>query len=82
MFRPYLRPYLTASRYTLLELARNRLALGLLLLFVPIWFALFGAVINGDPVPFKFGAIGELLQSNGHNLIVLSASYSPPVSMR
>jgi hypothetical protein len=76
MLRPYLRPYLTATRYGLLELARNRLALGLLLLFVPIWFALFGAVINGDPVPFKFNPTGELLQANGHNMVVLTAGFN------
>ncbi len=68
-----MRQYLTATRYTLLELARNRLALGLLVLFVPIWFVLLGSVINDAPVPFRFRATGDFIQASGHDVILLSA---------
>lgn len=68
-----MRQYLTATRYTLLELARNRLALGLLVIFVPIWFVLLGSVINDAPVPFRFRATGAFIQANGHDVILLSA---------
>lgn len=65
--------YLTASRYTLLELARNRLALGLLLLFVPIWYLMLGSVVGDTPVPFRFRATGAFIQANGHEVVLLTA---------
>jgi hypothetical protein len=35
------RRLLTATRYALLEQECNRLALGLLIVFVPLWYSLF-----------------------------------------
>ena len=68
-----LRQYLTASRYALLELARNRLAAGLLLVFVPLWLALLGAAVGADPVAFKFGPTGAFLRVDGRHLTFLTA---------
>jgi hypothetical protein len=67
------RAYLTATRYSLSELARNRFAMGLLLLFVPLWYFLLGALIDNTPVAFKYAATGALLQVNSHNLTLLTA---------
>ena len=66
-------PWLTALRYALIEQARNRLAFGLLLLFVPIWYALLGGLVPPDALPFRFRVTGALLQVNGRDLTLLSA---------
>lgn len=62
----------TALRYTLRELARNRLAAGLLIVFVPLWYFLLGALINDSPVAFKYGLTGKYLQVDGHNLTLIT----------
>jgi ABC-2 type transport system permease protein len=46
--------YLTATRFTLLEQARNRLAFGLLIIFVPIWYYLAVLIATNEPIDFKF----------------------------
>lgn len=61
-----------ALRYTLLELARNRLAAGLLIIFVPLWYFLLGALINDAPVAFKYGLNNTYLQVDGHNLTLMT----------
>lgn len=65
--------FTTALRYTLRELARNRLAAGLLIIFVPLWYFLFGVLINDAPVIFKYGLANRLLQVDGHNLTLMTA---------
>ena len=67
------RRLLTATYYALFEQARNRFALGLLVLFVPLWYALFGSVVPSTPLIFKFWATGELLEVNGQNLVYITA---------
>jgi ABC-2 type transport system permease protein len=71
-----LNQYLVATRYALLEHARNRFALGLLLVFVPLWFFAIGSMIPNDPVAFKLASTGALLQVNGHQLTVLTAGFN------
>jgi hypothetical protein len=68
--------YLTATKYSLLEQARNRFAFGLLLIFTPIWFLLIGDLIPSATVAFKLMGTGALLQVNGHNLTVLTAGFN------
>jgi hypothetical protein len=68
--------YRTATRYTLLELARNRLAAGLLILFVPLWYYLLGVLIASGPVDFKFSATGAFLRVDSHNLTLLTAGFN------
>jgi hypothetical protein len=74
--RSYRAPYLTAARYALLELARNRFAFGLLVVFVPVWFATFDALITDAPVPFKLAATGAYFQASGRDLTALSAGFN------
>ena len=66
----------TATGYSLLELARNRLAFGLLLIFVPMWYALLASLITAQPAAFRFDATGALLQVNGRDLTVLTAGFN------
>jgi len=68
--------FVTAARFALIEQARNRFALGLLLVFVPIWDWLFGSLISDDPVAFKLQSTGAFLQVNGHNLTVLTSGFN------
>jgi hypothetical protein len=68
--------WLTSARYALVEQARNRFALGLLLVFVPVWDWLFGALIPSTPVAFKLQSTGAYLQVNGHNLTVLTSGFN------
>ena len=71
-----LNQYLVATRYALLEHARNRFALGLLIVFVPIWFLAIGAMIPNAPVAFKLASTNTLLQVNGHQLTILTAGFN------
>jgi ABC-2 type transport system permease protein len=64
---------LTATRYALLEQARNRLALGLLLVFVPLWYYLFLLVTQGTTLVIKDWSTGQLLSVDGGNLTLLTA---------
>ena len=68
--------YLTAARFALVEQARNRFALGLLIIFVPIWDWLFGTMISSAPVAFKLQSTGAFLQVNGHDLTVLTSGFN------
>lgn len=68
-----MRQFWAALNFSLREQLANRFALGLLVLFVPIWYWLLGAITPSDAVPFKFGPTGVLLQVNGHKLVLLTA---------
>src|SRR5690242_8423004 len=68
--------WLTSVRFALIEQARNRFALGLLLIFVPIWDWMFASLIPNDPVAFKLQSTGAFLQVNGHNLTVLASGFN------
>ena len=68
--------YLTATKYTLLEQARNRLAIGLLLIFTPLWDFLFNQLVPGTPVAFKLMGTGAFLQVNGQYLTTLTAGFN------
>jgi ABC-2 type transport system permease protein len=65
--------YLTATRYSLNELARNRFAMGLLVVFVPLWYFMLGALIDNTPIAFKYAGTGALVEVNSHNLTLLTA---------
>jgi ABC-2 type transport system permease protein len=67
---------LTATRYALFEQVRNRLALGLLIAFVPIWYAAIGAMMGDVPVAFQFQPTQTMLQVDGHDLGLLTAGLS------
>ncbi len=65
--------YLTATRYALSEQVRNRMALLLLIAFVPTWDYLFWLVVPNDPLSFLFRAAGVFIQVNGRDLSLLTA---------
>lgn len=64
--------YLIALRYALLEQARNRLALLLLVLFVPAWYYIAYVFTSSDVVAFKFRVTNVFLQVNALHLTLLS----------
>jgi ABC-2 type transport system permease protein len=68
--------WLTSVRFALIEQARNRFALGLLLVFVPVWDWFFGATIAATPVAFKLQSTGAFLQVNGHDITVLTSGFN------
>lgn len=68
--------WLTSVRFALIEQARNRFAIGLLLIFVPVWDAFFGATIAATPVAFKLQSTGAFLQVNGHDITVLTSGFN------
>ncbi|MEO8785413.1 MAG: hypothetical protein ABI221_03945 [Candidatus Saccharimonadales bacterium] len=68
-----MRPLLTAVKFSLKEQLNNRFALGLLVLFVPVWYWLLGAMTPSAAVPFRFAATNSFIQINGHHLIFLTA---------
>ncbi|MGH2514086.1 MAG: hypothetical protein ACRDHP_00360, partial [Ktedonobacterales bacterium] len=69
-------PYRTALRYALREQMRNRLAFGLLVVFVPLWYFLLGTLVPSDPLAFRFRATGAFLQVNGQDLTLLTAGFN------
>ncbi|WIG59019.1 MAG: hypothetical protein OJF49_001766 [Ktedonobacterales bacterium] len=68
--------YLTATRYTLLELARNRLAIGLLALFLPIWYVLLGEAVGTGDAEFKLKSTGTFVYVDAHTLTLLTAGFN------
>lgn len=71
-----LQALVTSVRYALIEQTRNRFALGLLVVFVPVWDWLFGALIPSTTVAFKLQSTGAFLQVNGHDVTVLAAGFN------
>ncbi len=68
-----MRRYLTATWYALSEQVRNRTALLLLVVFVPIWDYLFWLVVPDAPLSFLFRTTNAFLQVNGRQLTLLTA---------
>ena len=69
-------PLGTAARYTLLELARNRLAFGLLLVFVPVWYVLLAALVLAQTFAFRYDTTDAFLNVNGRNLTIMAAGFN------
>ena len=69
-------PFITALRYSLREQTRNRLALGLLVVFVPLWYFMLGTIVPSSLLPFRFRATGVFLQVNGQDLTLLTAGFN------
>lgn len=67
---------ITSLRYALIEQARNRFAIVLLLIFVPIWDGLFSETIPSTPVAFKLQSTGALLRVNGFDVTVLGSGFN------
>ncbi|HEY7347010.1 MAG TPA: hypothetical protein VH599_01730 [Ktedonobacterales bacterium] len=73
MTSSFSRRLLTATRYALFEQGRNRFALGLLLIFVPLWYYLVLLLTRGTTLDFKYWATGAMLHVDGGNLSLLTA---------
>jgi ABC-2 type transport system permease protein len=67
------RPLPTATRYALFEQGRNRLALGLLIVFIPLWYFIFLQITQGMTAPFKVWGTSQLLSVSGGNLSLVTA---------
>jgi ABC-2 type transport system permease protein len=65
--------YQTAVRYLLVEQSRNRLAVTLLVLFVPGWYALIESFLTGDPVGYRLRFLGRVVDVNGQRLGLITA---------
>lgn len=64
----------TGAGFALLEHARNRLALVLVVVFIPLWLSLEHWFVTPDPAPFVLRATGERLTVNGNHLIMVSGA--------
>lgn len=63
----------SALQALLIEQARNRTALLLLVAFVPIWYGLMLLIIPPDAVAFRFRVTGQFMQVNGQRLSLITA---------
>ncbi len=60
-------------RYLLIEQSHNRLALILLIVFVPFWYYLVNAIAPSGPADFRFRVIGQFIKVDGLELSLLTA---------
>lgn len=72
--RRHLTLYTTATRYDLVEHARNRFAMLLVVLFVPAWITLVYLNIPDRSVPFRLDATGERLAPAGNLLTQITGA--------
>ena len=70
---PHPHRYRTAVRYITAEYLRNRTALFLLVVFVPLWCELMVATMPHDPVSFRFRPTGGFLSVDSQGISVLTA---------
>ncbi|HWU06052.1 MAG TPA: ABC transporter permease [Streptomyces sp.] len=66
--------FATASRYALIGHARNRFAMLLVVLYVPVWIALAYVTIPDRPAPFRLRATGEVLSPAGNQLTQITGA--------
>ncbi len=68
-----MRQFTAALKFSFKEQMTNRFAFGLLVVFVPIWYWMIGAITSGDAVAFRFRPTGNFIQANGHDLVLITA---------
>ncbi|MEW2486595.1 ABC transporter permease [Streptomyces sp. NPDC048411] len=66
--------FTTASRYALIGHARNRFAMLLVVLYIPVWIALAYVTIPDRPAPFRLRATDEVLTPPGNNLTQITGA--------
>ncbi|MFD5029319.1 ABC transporter permease [Streptomyces sp. NPDC058220] len=66
--------FTTASRYALIGHARNRFAMLLVVLYIPVWIALAYVTIPDRPAPFRLRATGEVLTPPGNHLTQITGA--------
>ncbi|MET9431119.1 MULTISPECIES: ABC transporter permease [unclassified Streptomyces] len=58
----------------MVEHARNRLAVALMVVFVPLWVTLARLTVGSDPVQFRLRATGEVVAANGSQLTQITGA--------
>ncbi|MEI7031863.1 ABC transporter permease [Streptomyces pratensis] len=66
--------FATASRYALTGHARNRFAMLLVVVYIPVWIALAYVTIPDQPAPFRLRATGEVLSPPGNHLTQITGA--------
>ncbi|WP_069169257.1 hypothetical protein [Streptomyces griseus] len=66
--------FTTASRYALVGHTRNRFAMLLVVVYIPLWIALACMTIPGGPAPFRLRATGEILSPPGNHLTQITGA--------
>lgn len=64
----------TASRYALIGHARNRFAMLLVVVYIPVWIALAYLTIPDQPAPFRLRATGDILSPPGNHLTQITGA--------
>ena len=71
---PSLARFAIATRFTLIEHVRNRFAMTLVILFVPVWMTLAYLAMPDTPARMRLRATGEALASHGNELTSISGA--------
>lgn len=66
--------FATATRYALIEHVRNRFAMVLVALFIPLWTTLAYLVIADTPVKMRLQATGQVLAPHGNEITAISGA--------
>ncbi|MEW2404546.1 ABC transporter permease [Streptomyces sp. NPDC046862] len=66
--------FTTAARYALTEHVRNRFAMVLVALFIPVWTALAFYSVPDTPTRFRLRATGDLLTPHGNQLTEITGA--------
>jgi hypothetical protein len=66
--------FATATRFALVEHGRNRFALVLVVLFIPVWTTLAYLAMPDTPAPMRLRATGEALAPRGNELTEISGA--------
>ncbi|MFF5576523.1 ABC transporter permease [Streptomyces luteogriseus] len=72
--RLHLTRFAVATRFTLFEHGRNRFAMVLVILFVPVWTSLAYLVMPDAPARMRLRATGEALAPHGNELTAISGA--------
>ena len=64
--------YRTATGFELIEHARNRLAIVLVGVFIPVWITLIDLMMSAGPLPFRYRGTDTELRVNGQHLTFIS----------
>ncbi|WP_063045132.1 hypothetical protein [Nocardia pseudovaccinii] len=68
------RLFVTATRYGLIEHARNRFAMLLVAVFIPLFVTLAGLIITDTQVPFRLRDTDIVVRPNGNELAQISGA--------
>ncbi|MET7457577.1 ABC transporter permease [Streptomyces sp. NPDC005574] len=72
--KTHLHLFVTAARFTVIEHARNRFAMVLIALFIPLWTTLAYLAMPATTAPLRLRATGELIAPPGNHLTAISGA--------